>query len=128
MTHWRERLQHRMSPVFTDLLHQGFTLPFSVTCIGGNGSMTCGRYDDIEATGLDFIFLASHIQDEAFPDPIHMLIVDQRGAAAHIQCQREEGQKTPGTRTSVVMSAFSTATVSSTSCTVSTEAQSRSSR
>ena len=29
--------------------------------------MICGRYDDIEATGLDFIFEASHIEDEAFP-------------------------------------------------------------
>jgi len=28
--------------------------------------MMCGRYDDIEATGLDFIFEASHIEDEVF--------------------------------------------------------------
>jgi len=128
MAHWRETLQHRMSPVFTHLLQQGFVLPFSVTCIGRNGSMICGRYDDIEATGLDVIFLASHIEDEAFPAPIHMLVVDQRGAAAQMRCEGEEGQGTPGTRTTVVMSASSTATVSSTSWTVSTEAQSRSSR
>src|SRR5215831_2794621 len=113
MAHWREALQHRTYPVFTHLLQQGFVLPFSVTCIGGNGSMICGRYDDIEATGLDFIFLASHIEDEAFPAPIHMLVVDQRGVAAHTRCEHEEGQETHSARTTVVTSASSTATVSS---------------
>jgi hypothetical protein len=41
--------------------------------------MMCGRYDDIEATGLDFIFEASHIEGETCVMPIHMLVVDQRG-------------------------------------------------
>ena len=47
--------------------------------------MICGRYDDIEATGLDFICEASHIEGEAFPLPIHMLVVDQRGKARHVR-------------------------------------------
>jgi hypothetical protein len=39
----------------------------------------CGWYDDIAATGLDFIFEASHIEGERFLVPFHMLVVDQRG-------------------------------------------------
>lgn len=117
-----------MYPEFTHLLQQGFALPFAVTCIGGNGSMICGRYEDIEATGLDFIFLALHIEDEAFPAPIHMLVVDQRGAAAQMRWEGEEGQEASGTWTRVVMSASSTIMVSSTTCSGSTEAQPKSSR
>jgi hypothetical protein len=67
-----------MCPVLTHLLQAGFVLPLFVTCIGRNGSMMCGRYDDIAATGLDFIFEAWHIEGEAFLAPIHMLVVDQR--------------------------------------------------
>jgi hypothetical protein len=57
--------------------------------------MICGRYDAIEATGLDFIFEAWHIEDEAFPLPIHMLVVDQRGKARHVCCDGEGGQDIP---------------------------------
>ena len=57
--------------------------------------MMCGRYDTIEATGLDFIVEASHIEDKTFPLPIHMLIVDQRGEATHVRCDGEGGQDTP---------------------------------
>ena len=92
MADWRDALQDAMYPVLTRLLQEGFVLPLFVTCIGRNGSMMCGRYDDIEATGLDFIFEASHIADEAFLMPIHMLVVDQRGEAAHVRHNREGGQ------------------------------------
>jgi hypothetical protein len=51
MADWRETLQHAMYPVLTRLLQEGFVLPFYVTCIGRSGSMICGRYDDIDATG-----------------------------------------------------------------------------
>ena len=88
MADWREALQDTMYPVLTRLLQEGFVLPLFVTCIGRNGSMMCGRYDDIEATGLDFIFEAPHIEDEAFLVPIHMLIVDQRGEARHVRVDR----------------------------------------
>jgi hypothetical protein len=47
--------------------------------------MIARRYDDIEATGLDFIFEASHIEDEVFLLSIHMLVVDRRGEAAHVR-------------------------------------------
>jgi len=89
MTDWREPLQDTMYPVLTQLLQEGFVLPLFVTCIGRNGSMMCGRYDEIEATGLDFIFEASHIEDEAFRLPIHMLVVDQRGKARYVRHGRE---------------------------------------
>ena len=56
MTNWREALQQQLYPVLTRLLQEGFVLPLYVTCIGHNGSMMCGRYDDIDATGLDCIF------------------------------------------------------------------------
>jgi hypothetical protein len=56
--------------------------------------MMCGRYDDSEATGLDFIFEASHIEGEAFLVPIHMLVVDQQGEAAHVRCDDEGTQDT----------------------------------
>jgi hypothetical protein len=92
MDGWREALQDVMYPVLTRLLQEGFVLPLFVTCIGRNGSMSCGRYDDIEATGLDFIFEAWHIEDEAFPAPIHMLVVDQRGETRHVRCDGEGGQ------------------------------------
>jgi len=92
MTDWREALQDAMYPVPTRLLQEGCVLPLFVTGIGRNGSMMCGRYDDIEATGLDFIFEAWHIEDEAFPAPIRMLVVDQRGEARHIRCDGTGGQ------------------------------------
>ena len=79
MTDWREALQDAMYPVLARLLREGFVLPLFVTCIGRNGSMMCGRYDDIEATGLDFIFEATHIEGETFLVPIHLLVVDQQG-------------------------------------------------
>lgn len=90
MADWREALQRTMYPVLTRLLQEGFVLPLFVTCIGRNGSMICGRYDDIDATGLDFIFVASHIEGESFPLPIHMLVVDQRGEAAQVRCDGRE--------------------------------------
>lgn len=92
MADWREALQQQMYPVLTRLLQQGFILPLFVTCIGRNGSMMCGRYDDIDATGLDFIVEASQIEDEAFLLPIHMLIVDHHGEATHVRCDGEGGQ------------------------------------
>jgi len=95
MANWREALQDAMYPVLTRLLQEGFGLPLFVTCIGRNGSMICGRYDEIEATGLDFIFEASHIEHEAFLLPIHMLVVDQRGEAVHVRHDREGGQNIP---------------------------------
>ena len=95
MDGWREALQDTMFPVLTRLLQAGFVLPLFVTCIGRNGSMMCGRYDDIEATGLDFIFEAWHIEDEAFPPPIHMLVVDHRGEARHVRCDGEGRQDMP---------------------------------
>jgi len=91
MADWREALQHAMYPVLTRLLQEGFVLPLYVTCIGCNGSMMCGRYDDMDATGLDFIFEASHIEDEAFLLPMHLLVVDQRGEAAHVRHDHEGG-------------------------------------
>jgi hypothetical protein len=95
MADWREALQQQLYPVLTRLLQEGFVLPLSVTCIGRNGSMMCGRYDDIDATGLDCIVEASHIEDEVFLLPIHLLIVDQRGEAVHGRCDGEGEQDTP---------------------------------
>ena len=92
MDGWREALQDAMYPVLRRLLQEGFILPLFVTCIGRNGSMICGRYDDIEATGLDFIFEAWHLEGEVFPPPIHMLVVDQRGEARHVRCDGTGGQ------------------------------------
>jgi len=92
MTDWREPLQGAMYPALTRLLQEGFVLPFFVTCIGRNGSMMCGRYDAIDATGLDFIFEASHVEEEAFPPPIYMLVVDQRGEARHVRYDGTGGQ------------------------------------
>jgi hypothetical protein len=92
MTDWRETLQDTMCPMLTRLLQKGFVLPLFVTCIGRNGSMMCGRYDDIEAMGLDFICEASHVEDEGFPLPIHMLVMDQRGEARHVRCDGQGGQ------------------------------------
>ena len=86
MADWREALQRTIYPVLTRLLQEGFVLPLYVTCIASNGSMMGGRYDDIDATGLDFIFEVSHMEGEAFLVPIHMLVVDQRGEARYVRC------------------------------------------
>ena len=94
MTDWREALQDAMYPILTRLLQEGCVLPLFVTCIGRNGSMLCGRYDDIEATGLDFIVEASHIEGETFRMPLHMLVVDQRGEARHVRQEHQGGQDT----------------------------------
>ena len=91
MADWRAALQDAMYPVLTRLLQEGFVLPLFVTCISHNGSMLCGRYEDIPATGLDLIVEASHLEGEAFPMPLHMLVVDQRGEARHVQPEREGG-------------------------------------
>src|SRR5215471_15741266 len=93
MTNWREALQDAMYPVLTRLLQVGFVLPLFVTCIGRNGSMMCGRYDDIEATGLDFIFEASHIEEDTFPSPRHLLVVDHRSEAAHVRLDPEDKER-----------------------------------
>ena len=92
MADWREVLQDAMYPVLTRLLQEGFVMPLFMTCIGRNGSMMCGRYDDIPATGLDFIFEAWHLEGEVFPPPIHMLVVDLRGEARHVRCDGQGGQ------------------------------------
>ena len=92
MADWRDALQDAMYPILTRLLQEGFVLPLFVTCIGRNGSMMCGRYDDIEATGLDCLVEAWYLEDESFPLPIHMLIVDQRGEARHVREEHEGGQ------------------------------------
>jgi hypothetical protein len=92
MTDWRDALQDAMYPVLTRLLQEGFVLPLFVTCTSRNGSMMCGRYDDIEATSLDFIFEASHVENETFLPPIHMLVVDQRGEARHVRYDGTGGQ------------------------------------
>ena|SRR5215475_13003947 len=78
-----------------DTLQEGFVLPLFMTCIGRNGSMMCAQYDNIEVAGLDFIFEASHIESEAFLVPIHVLVVDQWGEAAHVRCDDEDTQDTP---------------------------------
>jgi hypothetical protein len=95
MPDWREALQDAMYPVLTRLLQEGGVLPLFVTCISRNGSRLCGRYDDIEATGLDFIVETSHLEDGAFRVPVHMLVVDQRGEARHVRLAGERGQDTP---------------------------------
>ena len=94
MADWREALQDAMYPILTRLLQEGCVLPLFVTCIGHNGSMMCGRYEDIPATGLDFIVEASHIEGGVFRMPLHMLVVDQRGAARHVRYEGEGGQDT----------------------------------
>jgi hypothetical protein len=94
MADWREALQDEVYPVLTRLLREGFVLPLFVTCIGHNGSMLCGRYDDIPATGLDFIVEASHLEGTTFCMPLHMLVVDQRGEARHVRQEGEGGQGT----------------------------------
>ena len=95
MTDWREALQRTMYPIPTRLPQEGFVLPLLVTCIGRNGSMMCGRYDNIEATSLDFIFETSHIKGAAFLVPIHMLVVDQRGEAVHVRSGSEGVHRIP---------------------------------
>ena len=92
MDGWREALQDAMYPVLTRLLQEGFVLPLFVTCISRNGSMMCGRYDDIPATGLGFIFEAWHLEGEVFLMPLHMPVVDQRGETRHVRCDSEGGQ------------------------------------
>jgi hypothetical protein len=74
---------------------QAFQLPLHVTCIGRNGSMARGRYDEIPATGLDFTVVASHIEDERFPPPIHVPVVDQRGASHYAVLAAQEGPPAP---------------------------------
>ncbi len=62
---------------------------------GCNGSVIRGQHDDSDATGLDFIFEASPIEGEAFPLPMPMLVVDQRGEAAHVRWDGEGREDAP---------------------------------
>ena len=41
------------------------------------------------------ILATIHIEGEAFLVPIHMLVVDQRGEAAHVRCDSEGTQDIP---------------------------------
>ena len=69
MADWREALQDAMYPILTRLLQEGLVLPLFVTCIGRNGSMLCGRYDDIAATGLDVIVRRHILRTRRFACP-----------------------------------------------------------
>jgi hypothetical protein len=96
MDGWREALQEAMSPARRRLRPAGCVLPLFGTCLGHNGSMRCGRYDAMEATGLAFLFEAWHLEGEVFPPPMQMLMVEQRGEAAHVRCNSEGGQEARG--------------------------------
>ena len=70
----------------TRLWQERAVLPLVATGMGRNGSMLCGRYDDSEATGLDGMVEACHLEGEALLLPLHLLVVDQRGQAVHVCC------------------------------------------
>jgi len=84
MAEWEATFKTQMRGVLHHLLQQGYTLPLYVAYIGQNGSITGGRYDEIEAIGLDFTMVAFHIEGQGMVLPIHMLVVDQWNQAVRV--------------------------------------------
>ena len=84
MAEWEAIFKTQMLGVLNQLLQQGYELPLYVAYIGQNGSITGGRYDEIEGVGLDFTMVTFHLEGEGMVLPIHMLIVDRRNRAVRV--------------------------------------------
>jgi hypothetical protein len=84
MAEWEATFKAHRLDVLTRLLNEGYTLPLSVAYIGHNGAISGGRYDEIDAIGLDFTLLTFHLEGDGPTLPIHMLVVDQRGEAVRV--------------------------------------------
>ena len=89
MAAWEAIFKAQMHAVLNRLLQQGYELPLYVAYIGKNGSITGGRYDEIEAIGLDFTMVTFHIEGQGMVLPIHMLVVDQRNQAVRVIFARD---------------------------------------
>jgi hypothetical protein len=83
MAEWEPILREQLAEVLAQVCAEGFEPPLYCTFLDGNGSNVYGRYEEIDG-GLSFTIITAHMQAEDFTLPMHALLVDQMGEAAHV--------------------------------------------
>jgi hypothetical protein len=67
------------------LLDRGVELPLYFAAIAVNGSMCMGRYERAaDGEHLNCVILGTHVVDDLFAEPLHILVTDRRGEAARV--------------------------------------------
>jgi hypothetical protein len=86
----------QMAATVAQLREEGFAPPLYCAFIDRQGSTVCGRYDDRGRRGLVFTLVTAHMATEQFALPIHVMLVDQHGEAAHVALDRKDLAGTTG--------------------------------
>ena len=73
-----------IAEILEKLQEEGFISPYSFAIIGVNGALIAGVFS-ASGDSLDCTFTAEHLPDErGVQSPMHMMLVDARGEAAHV--------------------------------------------
>jgi hypothetical protein len=83
MAEWEPILREQLAEVLAQVCAEGFEPPLYCTFLDGNGSNVYGQYEAREGR-LSFTIITAHMQSEDFTLPMHVLLVDQEGEAAHV--------------------------------------------
>ena len=84
MADWAPLLRDQLAELLAHVCDEGFAPPVYCTFLDGNGSMVYGKYAETEALGRSFTMITSHMQADDLTLPLHVLLVDQTGEAAHV--------------------------------------------
>ena len=84
MAEWEPILREQMTELLAQVCEEGFEAPLYCTFLDANGSNVYGRYEETDDMGLSFTIITSHMVAEDFTLPMHVLLVDQVGEAAHV--------------------------------------------
>jgi hypothetical protein len=84
MTAWEHVFRQQLGAAVAQLRQEGFAPPLYCAFMDREGSLVYGRYEDRGRRGLSFTIEASHMAAPQVTLPIHVLIVDQHGEAAHV--------------------------------------------
>jgi hypothetical protein len=79
----------QMAATMAQLRKAGFEPPLYCAFIDRQGSTVCGRYEDRGHRGLTFTIVTAHMATEQLALPIHVMLVDQHGEAAHVALDRK---------------------------------------
>ena len=83
MADWAPILREQLAVLLAEVCEEGFAPPLYCTFLDANGSNVYGRYEEIGG-GLTFTVITSHMVAEDFTLPMHILLVDHTGEAAHV--------------------------------------------
>jgi hypothetical protein len=84
----------QMAATLAHLRQGGFEPPLYCAFIDRTGSTVCGRYEEKHGRReLAFTILSSHMLATQFALPINVMLVNQRGEAAHValNCPEDSG-------------------------------------